>query len=311
MRQLMTIVVLTATAVSVARGQDLTPVDYYFTWQEAQAAQADRRFDEARDLWTRLADLTPDNVLLWLRLAETNVALGQFPEALRAGTRAYELGLPSPANRMAYRIAAGFGGIGEVDSAQVWLDRALASRFSRRESIRGDAAFVGLRARPDFPSLAGITPAGLTRDEGWRYDVDFLVAEIRRLRGHLGGRPLPNAVFEAAERLKAAIPGMSDDAIALELIHIVALIGDGHSWLSNTGATPAPDATVTVNARTLPLQFWLFDDGLFVIHAAEGFEEWIGSRVLRLGDLTVDDALARLTPYVPRDNQIVRAARTR
>lgn len=302
MRRLLTVLMLTMAA-SVARGQDLGPADYYFTWQQADAAHADQRFDEARDLWTRLTEVTPDNVMLWLRLAETYVALGQFNEALRAGIRAYELGLPSPAHRTAYRIAAGFGGVGQVDSAQVWLERALASRFSRRASIRGDAAFVGLRTRPEFARLAGLAPPGLTRDEGWRYDVDFLVGEIRRLRGHLGGRPLPTAIFDTAERLKQDIPTLSDDQIALELIHIVALIGDGHSWLSNTGATPAPDAVVTVNARTLPVQFWLFDDGLFVIDAAEGFEQWIGSRVARLGDLTVEEALSRIAPYIPRDNE--------
>jgi len=285
-----------------ARAQDVSPSDYYFAWQDARAAQADGRFDEAQALWTELAQATPNNVTLWLRLAETHVALGQLAEALHAGTRAYELGLPAPASRIAYRIAAGYGGAGQLDSARAWLERALAARYSRRESIRHDNAFAGLRSQPDFDALAGVAPAGLTRVDGWRYDVDFLVMEIRRLRGHLGGRPLPEAIFSTAETLKENVPRLSDDQITLELMHIVSLIGDGHSWLSNTGSTPADSTAIAVNQRTLPVQFWLFDDGLFIIDAAETDSQWIGSRVVRLGDLPIDEALDRLAPYVPRDN---------
>jgi len=293
---------LAVTAAGTARGQQFSPADYYFAWQDARAAQAEGRFEEAQALWTQLAEVTPDNATLWLRLAETRVALGQLAEALVAGARAYELGLPMPANRVAYRIAAGYGGAGQVDSARAWLERALDSRYSRRESIQRDNAFAAMRAQPDFATFAGIAPAGLTRDDGWRYDLDFLVTEIRRLRGHLGGRPLPQAPFTAAEALRADIPRLTDDQIALELIHIVALIGDGHSWLSNTGATPAEAAAVEVNTRILPVQFWLFDDGMYVIDAAAAERRWIGSRVVRIGDLTVDEVVRRLTPYVPRDN---------
>ena len=82
----------------------------------------------------------------------------------------------------------------------------------------------------------------------------------------------------------------------------MALIGDGHSWLSNTGATPAEGAAVEVNTRILPVQFWLFEDGMYIIDAAEAERRWIGSRVVRIGDLSVDEVVSRLTPYVPRDN---------
>ena len=294
--------VVAVMAAGTARGQQLSPADYYFALLDAQAAQAEGRFQEAQALWTRLAEVTPDNATLWLRLAETRVALGRSGEALVAGARAYELGLPMPANRVAYRIAAGYSGAGQVDSARAWLERALATRYSRRESIQRDNAFAALRAQPDFAAIAGIAPAGLTRDDGWRYDVAFLVMEIRRLRGHLGGRPLPQALFTAAEALNADIPHLTDDQIALGLIHIVALIGDGHSWLSNTGATPAEGAAVEVNTRILPVQFWLFEDGMYIIDAAEAERRWIGSRVVRIGDLSVDEVVSRLTPYVPRDN---------
>jgi hypothetical protein len=57
-----------------------------------------------------------------------------------------------------------------------------------------------------------------------------------------------------------------------------------------------------VEVKSLPLQFYQFSDGLFVVGADNGYERWLGRRLVRLGPVNVSDAMTRIADYISRDN---------
>ena len=57
-------------------------------------------------------------------------------------------------------------------------------------------------------------------------------------------------------------------------------------------------------AETLPMKFFLFKEGLYVIAADPKYRDLLGSQVLNFGDASVNQAMAALAPVVFRDNDI-------
>ena len=54
----------------------------------------------------------------------------------------------------------------------------------------------------------------------------------------------------------------------------------------------------------LPIQLYVFSDGLFVVEAAADYRHLIGSRVVRIGRRTADEAAEILDPLISRDNRM-------
>jgi len=133
------------------------------------------------------------------------------------------------------------------------------------------------------------------RVAGWRSDLDTLLAEIRGQHYVYRSRPLPPELLDGAEKLRARIPELSDERVLVEMQRLMVLLGDGHSFVPPFGAE-------RVDSRRLPLRFYRFSDGLFVIDAQPGHEKWIGQRVTRIGRTPIAEVLTRLESLVHRDN---------
>ncbi len=139
------------------------------------------------------------------------------------------------------------------------------------------------------------TGAEADRVVGWRTDLDSLLEEVRGQHYIYRSRPLPAGLVSDAERLRARIPELNDERVLVELQRLMVHLGDGHSFVLPFGAE-------RVESRILPIRFYLFSDGLFVIDADPGQEKWIGRKVTRIGTTPVDEVLQRLESLVHRDN---------
>src|ERR1700749_4477759 len=161
----------------------------------------------------------------------------------------------------------------------------------RGSGVASDPAFAALRGDRRFSELAGELPSRpFSRDEGWRYDLAYLRSEVRRLHYLYRTRPLPTGFDEDYAALYAAIPRLTDEQIIARLQGLVARLGDGHSIIYFVGGKHA--------LKQLPIQWYLFSDGLYVVHASDDLKRIVGSRIVRLGELGPADALKRLAPYV-------------
>jgi len=133
------------------------------------------------------------------------------------------------------------------------------------------------------------------RVAGWTSDLDAWLATLTKEHYVWKKTPLSAALREAASRFRRDVAGWSDERALAELMRLSALAGDGHTYVLPFGAAK-------VASRMVPLRFYEFEDGLFVIDAEPGLEQWIGARVVTLAGLPADELMRRIRPYVARDN---------
>lgn len=150
-------------------------------------------------------------------------------------------------------------------------------------------------ARPaPHASLPPLTRAEAAR---WREDLRFMAAEMPRRHRNLFHSMSRADFARAVRRLDARIPTLRRHEVILELARLAALVGDGH-----TNVAPARDSTIGFHA--LPLMLYFFTDGLWIRAADSAHADLVGSRVVRLGRATAEEALAAVRPLISRDNEM-------
>ncbi|MFL5934811.1 MAG: hypothetical protein ACJ743_13080 [Gaiellaceae bacterium] len=135
-------------------------------------------------------------------------------------------------------------------------------------------------------------------------DVRVLMQRIREIHPS-PFHATPEAAFQAAaEDLAARAPALSPDQLLVELMRFTTLLGerDGHS-----GIFPLDSAHRRV-LHLFPLYLYKFSDGLFVV-AAPGHRALVGSKLLAVDGLPVDELEQKVRPLVPRDNEATRTDR--
>ena len=146
-------------------------------------------------------------------------------------------------------------------------------------------------------SGVGEWQGGQDRVAGWRGDIEHVVSEARRV--HAGpARPAHSPAFaDAAADLARRIPELPDRRIAVELQRLMAMLGDGHSLVY-----PRPSPRMPFG--TLPIDVYVFEDGVYVVDGSGPAAELVGSRVVRIGSRPTEDVLREMAPYVSRDNDM-------
>lgn len=143
----------------------------------------------------------------------------------------------------------------------------------------------------------GLPQQAASRDAGWRADLDTLLAVARRVHAS-PQRPAHSADFaQAAAELRERVPALPDHRIAVEIQRLLAMLGDGHSLVY-----PMPSPRVSLGM--LPIEVYLFEDGLYIVDGLGPARDLVGSRIRRFGSLATEEVLRRMERYVSRDNPI-------
>ncbi len=263
----------------------------------AESAYLRRDWAAAARLYEQASTLNPLRGQYWYRLGFARLRdAGRRDLALQAFLRSHELGF-QPIGSL-YNAAASAALAGLPDTALALLERALQERWPDRRAILDDEDFASLRDDPRLRALAGVPPTArerISRDSAWRYDLAFLVGEVKRLH-YAPFRVISETTFDARVRtLGAAIPHLSDHAIIAELFRLLAVVGDGHTLLF--WPTEGPHAF-----GTLPVRFYPFAEGLFITEADAAHRELVGARVERVGRMDIRQAVETISALISRDN---------
>jgi tetratricopeptide (TPR) repeat protein len=133
--------------------------------------------------------------------------------------------------------------------------------------------------------------------ERWREDLRYMAREMEARHKNLFHTTTREQFYAAVKRLDERIPALARHQIIVELMRIVASVGDGHTNLS-------PTRDPKIGFRTLPVKLYLFGDGLFVRAAERAHAGLVGARVTKFGDATVEEAVARAREIIGRDNEM-------
>lgn len=270
-------------------------VAYQRLLARAKTASQMESWRDAVTLWESVTANNPVNGDFWIQLAEAYYRTGEYARAIATYERALELGAGYPAEAI-YRIARCHALAGARDQALDALDRAFARGYRYTGHAQRDPDLASLRDDARYREIVGLVhTATLSRDEGWRTDLATLVREIKRL-GYAPFRLVPEERFDAlVAAVRSAIPRLSAAQIVVELMKLMRLVNDGHTRLRDLTALPEL-------RQALPVQFTLFEEGLFIIAAAPQHAGLLGTRVLRIAANPVGALFQALDPLIARDN---------
>jgi tetratricopeptide (TPR) repeat protein len=261
------------------------------------------RWAAAATMWERVTSLNPVHGDNWDQLAHARSELGDHRGALEAYRRVQATGVaPSLDERetmypavVAYRIATCHAALGEHDDAVRELGRAVDLGLRNLEWPRQDEHWKPLLDDGGVRDLLGLVDTeGMTREQGWRSDLDFLAREVRR-RAY-GYAPVHEEFDAAVAALHADVPHRSDLQVLAGILRALRPLGDGHAF-----AVP-PDDNKEAQLG-LPLKFYSFAEGLFITAVARPVHRGLlGSRLAAVGGKRCGEVLAAVEPLISRDN---------
>lgn len=140
------------------------------------------------------------------------------------------------------------------------------------------------------------TRSGLTVGQ-WREDLRYLATELST-RHKNAFHTMTRFQFEkAVSDLDARIPSLSENQIAMEFAKIVTMVGDGHTRV-------VPLFEPTQRFRTFPVSIYVFKEGVFIQAADKAYSEAVGGRIVKIGNASIEQVIAKLSEYVPAENEM-------
>src|SRR5262249_45379300 len=132
------------------------------------------------------------------------------------------------------------------------------------------------------------------RIRGWSSDIDTLLFIMKSQHYVYRSKPFPQELLNAATKLKTEIAEYSDERMLTELERLAFYMHDGHSYILPVSRK--------IQAFYLPIQFYLFSDGVYIIDADEMNKDLIGSRVIQIHGVDVNKLVSDMNSYVHQDN---------
>lgn len=251
------------------------------------------RYGEAEPLLRSVVELNPWNGRAWAALGHSLLSNGKPDQAIEALERALSVGV-DPAT-VSYNLACANAKLNDADRAIEWLERALDAKFNDWTSLATDPDLDTIRGDARFVEILGVPPAGLSREQQWAHDIDFLARRIESLHYDLYASVSREEFQGALAALKADVSTLGDDRIILRLQRVIATIQDGHTRVRRVESE---------GGTTYPLGFYWYSDGIHVRTTSPEHADLLGAELTSIAGRPVDEVIALLTPYVSRDNEM-------
>ena len=146
--------------------------------------------------------------------------------------------------------------------------------------------------------------AQLTSNQ-WREDLQHLKTTVHSKYANLFHNVTAQQFDEAVAALDKRIPDLEGYEVAAEISKIVAMFHIGHTnlWLFPAHGHHNNNAPTAFNFNVVPVKFYAFSDGLYIQSADKQYENAVGGKVLKIGNLTTEQALEAIRPYVAYENE--------
>jgi len=131
------------------------------------------------------------------------------------------------------------------------------------------------------------------RNEAWSQDLSHLQNNYFDLCKSFSKDAIEKA-NKIIDSIKLNIDKISDNRIKLLISKSVSIADDGHT------------TAYFGQFETIPLKFYLFDDGLFVTNAKVGKEKYLGAQVIKIADKPIDELISYVDTFISGNKSWVR-----
>ena len=143
-------------------------------------------------------------------------------------------------------------------------------------------------------AVAGQQADTLSRAARWSDDLRFLAEQLEQKHPKAFHKISKEQFARAALKLGAEAPGFSDTRMSLEVMRLVASLGDAHTSASLNFAA--------LGLKRVPFAAYWFDDGMYIRDADTSLVRLVGARIINVGGLPIDTVIAGLSSFVAHDN---------
>ncbi len=276
-----------------------------YTFEHADSYYQGKNWEVALEAYNSLGSNNPYKGEYWYRLGEIRYHLKNYNQSTKAYKMSLELGY-NPQMTI-YNIGRNFALQNNAEDAVKWLKQALTDgKYETsygpeiRQKLEMDSDLDKIRTHEGFtPLLPPKLNDDISRIEGWRTDLTFMVQRMELIHYNLFHTMSREEWNTAIENLYQKIPELADHEVIVELMKIIAMVGDGHTQLM----PPLPGwAQDRFQFEMIPVMFYEWSDGLFIRSAAPEYKNAVGAKVLKVGNVPLELTLDMLKAIAPRDS---------
>jgi tetratricopeptide (TPR) repeat protein len=276
------------------------PLTYFDQTREGTRLLDEQKYSEAAVVFQKAVSQYPKDGSVWIRLGQALRLSNKPKEAIAAYEKGLELTSSWQPAGVRLSLAQAYLAVGSKEMAYRVLERMLQEdQYTQKPGLYDHPAFALIRNEPRFLKLVGrIDTSKMSREEGWRTDIDYLVSEIKRVDHLYRKQPLPEELTARQRALKRDVGKLTDEEIYLGMGRMLSPLKQGHVSLA-----VLPETT-RLAVRTIPLQFYAFPEGVFVVRSDEKNADLIGAEVLRIEDATPGEVLKRIEERSSVENEM-------
>ena len=292
-----------ATSQEILRSRLVAPAEplaYLDHAREGIRLYDEQKYAEAAKVLQNAVSAYPKDGSIWIYLGQALRQSGKPGEAIAAYERGLALTSTWQPSAVRLALAQAYLAVGNKESAYRVLERALQEdQYTQKPGLYDNPAFAGIRDEPRFLTLVGrLDTSKMSREDGWRTDIDYLVAEIKRVNHLYRRQPLPEELIARQRALKRDVGKLTDQEIFVGMGRMLSPLKQGHVSLAIF-----PETT-RLAVRTIPLQFYAFPEGIFVVRSDEKNADLVGAEVLRIEDVPPADLLKRIEEQASVENEM-------
>ncbi len=156
-------------------------------------------------------------------------------------------------------------------------------------TLLGCALFISSQAQTKLSS------------DQWRQDLDYFQKLVHTKYEPLFYRVTKQDFDSAVASLRKDIPNLERHEIIVGFAKLAAMFKYGHTGMPLAFSMHGP--AVKTGFHKIPINFYIFSDGLFVQGIHKDYEKAVGAKVIKIGTKSIDEALDAIRPVVSIENE--------
>lgn len=279
---------------------------YWSMRDQAINLAKDKQWNKVIPILEQLTQQYSDDGDTWFLLGHGYLQTEQYSKAIPMLENALQFGTimtgvksaSSHSNDIMINIAHCYSAIGNKQQALLWIQKSLDFRWDDRKSLINNSKFKDIAEDEVFKKLSGeFREPDLSRNESWIADLKFLHAEIKRLHVNPYHRISKEALDLKAQLIEQEIPDLSDQQIVFKFMQLLASVGNGHNFI-------VPTHSLKGDFTQLPVQFYWFSDGIYIVKAKDSYKHLIGRKVVSIAQTPVEQVMQKIATINARDNEM-------
>lgn len=130
-----------------------------------------------------------------------------------------------------------------------------------------------------------------TWEKKWVEDIEYLKEELKKRHNNLFAYTAEESFNEKIENLKDMVNELDYEEMKVEISRVVASLKDAHTSLIFTAK------------RFIPLKFYYFNEGVYIINTCKGYEKLLFKKILAFGDMKIEEVLEKLSNIISFENK--------